>query len=274
MTKKIIVKGSKIKLSKINGEQYISLTDLAQNFGEANVLIASWLRRKDTLEYLGVWEKLHNLNFKPHEFVGFLNQAGTNRFNISPQKWTVKTNSISIFSKSGRYGGTFAHEDIAIHFGQWLSPEFSLYVAKEFKRFKKIESQKASKKWQLNRELSKLNYRIHTDAVDTHLIPPKTPNKIKWSWFTQEADLLNMALFGKTAKQWRDKNPQQQGNIRDYATHKQLLVLANLEVLNSQFIKEKLSKTKRLKKLNQAAISQITSLLNSKNKKLLEIELN
>lgn len=269
MAEKIIVHGNQINIIEVNGQKQISLTDMARDFGDPNVLIASWMRRKDTMEYLGVWEKLHNPNFKPHEFEGLRNEAGTNRFNISPQKWVEITGAIGITSKSGRYGGTYADEDIAIHFGQWLSPEFSLYVIKEFKRLKLLEEQRSSKDWQLNRTLSKINYRIHTDAIDRHLIPPHMPNKEKWQWFTSEADILNMALFGKTAKQWRTENPNLEGNIRDYANQEQLLVMANLEVLNSQFVKEKLSKKERLHKLNEAAIEQMTALLkNSSVKKL------
>ena len=269
MTPKITVQGNSIQISEIKGEKYISLTDMAREFGEPNVLIANWMKRKDTLEYLGVWEKLHNQNFKPLEFEGFRNEAGTNRFTLSPQKWTERTNASGMTSKSGRNGGTYAHEDIAIHFGQWLSPEFSLYVVKEFKRFKQIETQRASKDWQLNRMLSKINYRIHTDAIDQHLIPHDVKNKNKWGWFTSEADILNLALFGKTAKEWRNENSDLEGNMRDHSTQEQLLVLANLEILNSQFVKEKLPKAERLQKLNEAAISQMTSLLNNASVKKL-----
>jgi len=263
MNPQLTVQGNQIQVLEVKGEQYISLTDMARQFGEPNVMIASWIKRKDTIEYLGVWEKLHNPDFKPREFVGFKNDAGLNRFNLSPQQWIQGVNAIGIESKSGRYGGTYAHEDIATHFGQWLSPEFSLYVIKEFKRLKQLEAARTSKDWKLNRALSKINYRIHTDAVDQHLIPKQTPNQDKWLWFTGEADLLNLALFGKTAKQWRSKNQKVEGNIRDYATQEQLLVLANLEVLNSHLIEEKVSKQERLTKLNQAAITQMRSLLKS-----------
>lgn len=273
MTQKLTIQGNEINIIEIDGEKYISLTDLARNFGEPNVMIASWMKRKDTIEFLGIWEKLNNQNFKPHEFEGFKNEAGTNRFNLSPQQWIEKTNASGISSKSGRYGGTYAHEDIAMHFAQWLSPEFNLYVIREFKRLKQIEAQRLSKDWQLNRALSKLNYRIHTDAVDLHLIPQKTPNKLKWPWFTEEADLLNLAMFGKTAKQWGNENPSLDGNIRDYATQEQLLVLSNLENLNSQFIKDGLSKAERLKKLNETAITQMKSLLGSSVMKKLKDDL-
>lgn len=274
---KINVKGNTIKIIDIKNEKYISLTDMCFNFGEANVLIASWMRNKDTIEFVGLWEQLHNDKFKPHEFEGVKNQAGTNRFNISPQKWIETTNAIGLISKAGRYGGgTFAHEDIAMHFGQWLSPEFSLYVIKEFKRLKQLEAKKLNKDWQLNRALAKINYRIHTDAVDKYLIPPRTANKQKWPWFVSEADLLNIAMFGKTAKQWRVENPTLDANIRDYATQEQLLVLANLENLNSEYISDGIPKNERLKKLNTVAIKQMKSLLNIHTDKLLppEDELN
>ncbi|MEI7510980.1 MAG: KilA-N domain-containing protein [Candidatus Peregrinibacteria bacterium] len=269
MSPSITVQGNPIRILENAGEKYISLTDMTKEFGESDVLIANWMRKKDTIEYLGIWERLHNEYFKPLEFEGFKNEAGTNRFSISPQKWIDGVNALGIVSKSGRYGGTYAHEDIALHFGQWLSPEFSLYVIKEFKRLKQLEAQRSSETWQLSRALSKINYRIHTDAIDLHLIPQKTPQNLKWTWFTEEADILNMALFGKTAKQWRVENPQAEGNMRDFATQEQLLVLANLEVLNSQFVKEEIAKEDRLQKLNEAAITQMTSLLRSPSLKKL-----
>jgi len=262
MASKIIVNNNSIQILDKSGEKYLCLTDMAKVFGEPNVLILSWMRRKDTIEFIGIWEKIHNPDFKPHEFVGFKNQAGANRFNISPQQWVAATGAIGIESKSGRYGGgTYAHEDIALHFGQWLSPEFSLYVIKEFKRLKQSEAQRESKDWQLSRALSKINYRIHTDAVDKHLIPPHISSKFKWPWFTQEADLLNLAMFGKTASQWRGENPESEGNIRDHASQEQLLVLANLESLNSHLIQEGVPKKDRLLKLNKMAIQQMKSLL-------------
>ena len=270
MPQTLSIHGNHINIIEVNGEKYISMTDLAKSFGEPSVVIASWIKRKDTIEFLGIWEKLNNPNFKPHEFVGFKNEAGTNRFNLSPQQWIAKTNANGILSKSGRYGGTYAHEDIALHFTQWLSPEFNLYVIKEFKQLKKTEAQRLSEDWQLNRALSKVNYRIHTDAVDLHLIPVKTPNKLKWPWFTQEADLLNLAIFGKTSRQWRKENPKADGNIRDHATQEQLLVLSNLQSLNSHFIRDGLSKNERLKKLNEAAIVQMKSLVGNASIKNIE----
>jgi hypothetical protein len=261
MSQKLNVNGNEINVVEIDGEKYISLTDLSKKFGESNIIIASWMRRKDTVEFLGIWEKLNNKKFKPHEFVGFKKEAGTNRFNLSPKNWIEKTKSIGIVSKSGRYGGTYACDDIALYFAQWLSPEFSLYLVKEFKRLKQVEAQKLSKDWQLNRALAKINYRIHTDAVNLHLIPSKLPNNLKYSWFAREADLLNFAIFGKTAKKWREENPKLEGNIRDYATQEQLLVLSNLESFNSQLVKDNLTKEERLKKLNKIAIEQMKSLL-------------
>jgi hypothetical protein len=264
MTKKLTVHGNQINVIEIDGEKYISLTDMTVSFDGGLSLIEKWLRNKNTIEFLAVWEKLHNPDFNSPEFEGIRNEAGTNRFMLSVKKWKEKTNGKCLHAKTGRYGsGTYAHEDVALEFGAWLNPEFKLYLVKEFKRLKQIEAQRLSKDWQLNRALSKLNYRIHTDAVDAHLIPEKTPNKLKWPWFTEEADLLNLAMFGKTAKQWRSENPKLDGNIRDHATQEQLLVLSNLENLNSQFIKDGLSKTERLRKLNETAITQMKSLLNS-----------
>ncbi|MEA2056761.1 MAG: KilA-N domain-containing protein [Patescibacteria group bacterium] len=258
---KITVQGDTIRIREVKEEKYISLTDMARKFGEPNILISSWIKRKDTLEYLGVWEKLHNEKFKPHEFVGFRNAAGTNRFNLSPQKWIEKTNATGIISKSGRYGGTFANEDIAIHFGQWLSPEFSLYVAKEFKRFKKLELEKSSQGWQLNRMLSKINYRIHTDAIKKRIIPTLVTQKQISLVYASEADILNIALFGLTAKQWKNQNPDKKGSIRDYADVRQLVCLANLESLNAELIRQKLSQSERLRRLNKIAIVQMESLV-------------
>lgn len=270
MTQKITVQGNPVRILEIDGEKYISLTDMTANFEGGSSLIENWLRNKNTVEFLGVWESLHNPNFNSPEFEGIKNEAGTNRFLLSVKKWVETTNGKGLTAKTGRYdSGTYAHEDIALEFGAWLNPEFKLYLIKEFKRFKQIEAQRLSQEWQLNRVLSKINYRIHTDAIDRHLIPPHISNKDKWQWFTSEADILNLALFGQTAKQWRAGNPNADGNIREFATQEQLLVMANLEVLNSQFIKEGLSKNERLQKLNEAAISQMTSLLkNTSVKKL------
>lgn len=262
MTPKIIVQGNPIRVIEAEEEKYISLTDMTVSFGGGSELIEKWLRNKNTIEFLGVWEKLNNQNFNSTEFEGIKNEAGTNRFMLSVKKWVEKTGGKGLSAKTGRYdSGTYAHEDIAIEFGAWLSPEFKLYLIREFKKLKKIEAQRDSKDWQLSRALSKINYRIHTDAIDKHMIPPHIANKDKWPWFTSEADILNLALFGKTAKQWHEENTEAEGNIRDHATQEQLLVLANLESMNSQLVKDKITKQERLKKLNEMAIDQMTALL-------------
>ena len=214
--------------------EYISITDIARyKSDEPKDVIKNWMRSKDTLEFLGLWEKLHNSNFKGVEFDSFKNQAGSNVFTMSPQKWIESTNAIGIVSKSGRYGGTYAHSDIAFEFASWISPEFKLYIIQDYKRLKTEETSKLSHSWNLNREISKLNYKIHTDAIKANLIPPElTPVQISYT-YANEADLLNTVLFGKTAKQWRVENPEAKGNIRDQATIYQLLVLANMESYNA-----------------------------------------
>lgn len=267
---KIIVKGSQIHVMEIDWEKYLSLTDTVSNFEWWSSLIENWLRNKNTIEFLGVWESIHNEDFNSIEFEGIKNEAWTNRFILSVKKWKEKVNGKWLIAKTGRYNSwTYAHEDIALEFWAWLNPEFKLYLIKEFKKFKELEAQRLSKDWQLNRALSKINYRIHTDAIDEYLIPKEIPNKMKWPWFTTEADLLNMALFGQTSKQWKNENPDLDWNIRDFAIQEQLLVLSNIEVLNSQFVKEKIWKEERLKRLNEAAISQMKSLLKNKSVKKL-----
>ncbi|MBO9620809.1 MAG: KilA-N domain-containing protein [Niabella sp.] len=242
--------------------EYISLTDIARyKSDDPNDVIRNWLRTRDTIEFLGLWEQLHNPNFKPVEFDGFRKKAGLNAFTLSPQKWTEVTNAIGITSKSGRYGGTFAHTDIAFEFASWVSPEFKLYIIKDYKRLKDDENSRLSLNWNLNRTLSKLNYRIHTDAIKENIIPKSITKEQATIIYAHEADVLNMALFGITAKQWREQNKSSKGNIRDQATIEQLLVLANLEGLNAEFIKMGLLQNERLIKLNRAAISQLTSLL-------------
>ena len=223
----------------------------------------------NTLEFIGVWEQVHNPNFKGIEFETFRNQAGLNSFSLTPRKWIEATNAIGFQSRAGRYGGgTFAHKDIAFEFGSWLSPEFKLYLIKEFQRLKEDENRRLSLAWNLNRTLSKLNYRIHTDAVKAHLIPPEvTPAQAAITYAT-EADLLNVALFGHTAKQWRDANPKLDGNVRDHAGVEQLLVLANMEGMNAEFIHMALPQGERLKRLNQIAIRQMQVLTSSNLKAL------
>ena len=230
------------------------------------------MRNRDVIEFLGLWETLHNFNFKPLEFEGFKNQAGANAFTMSPKKWIEATDAIGIVSKSGRYGGTYAHSDIAFEFASWISPEFKLYIIKDYKRLKEEENSRLSLNWNLNRELSKLNYRIHTDAIKANLIPPKlTPLQISYT-YASEADMLNVVLFGKTAKQWRDANPNEIGNIRDYATIYQLLVLANMESYNAILIQQGKSQAERMRLLHELAVQQMTTISSLDLKKLPGIE--
>ena len=262
---KIEVQGFEINIVSKNNDDYISLTDMANKFGEDD-LIYSWMRNRNTLEFIGIWEQIHNSNFKGGEFETFKKEAGLNSFHLTPRKWIEATNAIGIYSKSGRYGGgTFAHKDLAFEFGSWLSPEFKLYLIKEFQRLKEDENSRLSLEWNLNRTLSKLNYRIHTDAIKEHIIPENISKEQANYVYASEADVLNVALFGKTAKQWRDENPNLEGNIRDYATIEQLLVLANIESLNAEFIRMEISQKERLLKLNQIAIIQIKSITKNIN---------
>ena len=241
--------------------EYISLTDIAKyKSDEPFIVINNWMRSKDTIEFLGLWEQLHNPNFKPIEFDRFRAQAGYNAFTLSPQKWIDNTDAIGIVSKAGRYGGTFAHSDIAFEFASWISAEFKLYIIKDYKRLKNDESSRLSLGWNLNREISKLNYKIHTDAIKENLIPPElTPYQISIT-YASEADVLNAALFGITAKQWREKNPNKNGNIRDYATLNQLLVLANMESYNAILIEQGKPQPERLQLLNKLAIRQLKAI--------------
>ena len=241
--------------------EFISLTDIARyKSDEPKDVIKNWMRSKDTLEFLGLWEQLHNSNFKGVEFDAFRNQAGSNAFTMSPSKWIDATNAIGIVSKSGRYGGTFAHSDIAFEFASWVSPEFKLYIIKDYKRLKTEENSKLSLGWNLNREISKLNYRVHTDAIKENLIPPVlTSQQISYT-YANEADLLNTVLFGKTAKEWRDSNPNEKGNIRDLASIYQLLVLSNMESYNAILIKQGKSQAERMQLLHELAVQQMTTL--------------
>lgn len=250
--------------------EFISLTDIARyKSDEPNDVIRNWIRSKDTIEFLGIWEQLNNPNFKPIEFDGFRNEAGSNAFTLSPQKWIEHTNAIGIVSKSGRYGGTFAHSDIALEFASWVSAEFKLYIIKDYKRLKSEENNRLSLNWNLNREISKLNYKIHTDAIKENIVPKLTKEQINFV-YASEADLLNVALFGKTAKQWREENPAEKGNMRDFATIEQLLILANLESLNAEFIRMEMPQSERLQKLNEVAIHQLKSILKTQSVKKLE----
>ncbi|MBV4446925.1 KilA-N domain-containing protein [Clostridium tyrobutyricum] len=257
-------------VSKGNEADYISLTDIAKyKSDEPNDVIRNWLRNRDTIEFLGLWEKINNPNFKPVEFDGFRKEAGKNAFVLSPQKWINSTDAIGIISKSGRYGGTYAHKDIAFEFASWVSPEFKLYIIKDYQRLKEDENSKLSLKWNLNRMLSKLNYRIHTDAIKENLISNDLTGKQIAITYANEADVLNMALFGKTAKQWRNEKPDLKGNIGDYATIEQLIVMVNLENMNANFIQKGLNQKQRLIELNKIARTQLKSLLNNKNVKKL-----
>ena len=241
---------------------------MAKKFGD-DILIYSWMRNRNTLEFIGVWEQIHNPDFKGLEFETFRNQAGLNSFSLTPRKWIEATNAIGFQSRAGRYGGgTYAHRDIAFEFGSWLSPEFKLYLIKEFQRLKEDENRRLSLAWNLNRTLSKLNYRIHTDAVKAHLIPSEVTPAQAAITYANEADLLNVALFGHTARQWRDANPKLEGNVRDYASIEQLLVLANMEGMNAEFIHMGLAQGERLKRLNQIAIRQMQVLTSSNLKAL------
>ncbi len=265
--KKIQVKGTEITIFKGETDDYISLTDIARYKDSANTdaIIQNWLRNRNTIELLGFWEQMYNPSFKPLEFEGFRKQAGLNSFVLTPKRWIETTNAIGIVSKAGRYGGTFAHKDIAFEFASWISIEFKLYVIKEFQRLKEEETNRLQLDWNLQRTLAKVNYTIHTHAIKENLIPDKLTVRQTSFVYASEADLLNMAVFGKTAADWRAKNPESKGNMRDDATLEQLVVLSNLESINAVLIRQGLSPSERLEKLNQIAITQMTSLVNNAN---------
>lgn len=270
-TNKISAGGTDITILKANELDFISLTDIARHKDAAHTdsIIQNWMRNRNTIELLGFWELIYNPDFKPLEFEGFRKQAGLNSFVMTPKKWVETTNAIGIVSKSGRYGGTFAHKDIAFEFASWISIEFKLYIIKEFQRLKEDENDRLKLEWNLQRTLSKINYRIHTDAIKENLIPKELSKFEINVIYASEADMLNMALFGKTALQWRTENPDAEGNIRDMATIEQLVVLSNLESINAVLIHQKLSQPERLRQLNQVAITQMKSLVrNSQLKKL------
>ena len=257
---KINVQGAEITVIHHADDDFISLTDMVRNFDGGPALIEQWLKNKDTVLFLGIWEQLNNADFKTLEFEGIKNEAGRNSFYLSVKKWMETTGARGLIAKAGRYGGTFAHRDIAFEFGSWLSPEFKLYLIKEFQRLKEDESRRLSLTWNLNRTLAKINYRLHTDAIQTHLIPAAVTPKQAAFTYANEADLLNVALFGQTAREWRDANPDKDGNMRDHATLEQLLVLANLENMNAEFIHMELPQSDRLKRLNAIAIRQMQTL--------------
>lgn len=255
---------------RISKNDYFSLTDIAKykNKSNPNEVIHNWLRKKDVLEFLGLWEKLNNPSFKPVEFEGFRNEAGSNYFTMSPKKWIESVNAIGITSKSGRYGGTFAHKDIALQFASWISPEIYLYIIKEFQRLKEYEN--SSLNWNIKRELTKINYKIQTESINENIIIPKNiKGKDINLIYASEADILNISLFGQTAKEWRDQNPKLKGNIRDHATVNELICLSNLENYNALFIEGNISKKERLVMLNQIAIKQMRILQQKKNSSIL-----
>ena len=264
---KIEVMNTEISVQKVNGEDYISLTDMLKAKDGA-FFIADWLRNRNTLEYIGIWEKVYNSGFNYGEFATITNQSGLNSFKISVKEFVERTGAISIISKAGRYGGTYAHKDIAFEFAMWISAEFKIYIVKEFQRLKAAEQ--AELGWSVKRELSKINYRIHTDAIKQNLIPATLTSRETSIVYANEADVLNMALFGFTAVEWRESNPTLPGNVRDYATVNQLICLSNMESLNSVLINEGLPQSERLVKLNQIAISQMTVLENIEGRKILK----
>ena len=261
---KIKAKGFEIQVyTKDFKNDYVSLTDIARykNVDEPNVVIANWMRNYNTIEYLGIWEQLNNPNFKPIEFEGFLKKSGSNAFTLSPKKWAESTNAKGLFVKAGRGGGTYAHKDIAFKFAAWISAEFELYIIKDYQRLKDDENSKLSLSWNLNREISKINYKIHTDAIKEYLLNDLTKEQLSYQ-YASEADMLNVALFNKSAKQWREENPELKGNIRDYASLNELLVLANMESYNAILISNGVGQKDRMIELRNLARKQLLSLAN------------
>ena len=252
--------------------EFISLTDIARyRSDDPTAVIQNWMRGRDVIEFLGLWETLHNSGFKPIEFEGFKNQAGANAFTMSPKKWIENTNAIGIISKAGRYGGTFAHSDIAFEFASWISPEFKLSIIKDYKRLKSDETSRLSQKWNLNREISKLNYKIHTDAIKENLLPQELTTKQISFTYADEADMLNVVLFGKTAKEWREENTYKNGNMRDFASINELLVLANLESYNAILIKQGKPQKERMILLRELVVQQLQTLALADTGSLLRI---
>ncbi|MGY6088720.1 DNA-binding protein [Avibacterium paragallinarum] len=259
----IIVQDAEIRVIEQNGEDYISLTDMLRA-KDGEFFISDWLRNRNTLEFIGIWEELNNPSFNYGEFAIIKNQSGLNRFKISVKEFVSQTNAIGLQAKAGRYGGTYAHKDIALEFAMWISPEFKLYLIKEFQRLKQKEANENKLEWNVKRILSKANYRIHTDAIKDHLIPNLLNTKQHAFVYSSEADILNQALFGQTAKEWKDANPKLKGNMRDHATIEQLTVLAGLESQNALLIQQGIPQEERLAILNRLAIQQMKSLLQTK----------
>ncbi len=269
---KINVKGTEIVLFSKEKGDYISLTDIARykDSERSDYILQNWMRNRSTIEFIGLWEQIHNPNFNSIEFDGFKNEAGSNSFTLTPKKWITATNAIGVISKAGRYGGTYAHQDIAFEFASWISAEFKLYLLKEFQRLKQIEVEQKNLEWNVSRTLAKVNYLIHTDAIKENLIPENISESKRKFVYADEADLLNIALFGKTAKEWREKYPDLRGNIRDYATLEQLVVLSNMESYNSELIKMQIPSDKRLKRLNKIAIDQMKVFVENRSIKKLK----
>ena len=265
---KITVQNTQITVVRIDERDYISLTDMVRNIENGLALIEKWLRNKNTIEFLGIWESMYNPNFNSPEFEGIKNAAGLNRFILSVKQWVEKTNSRGIIAKAGRYGGTYAHKDIAFEFATWVSPQFKLYLIQEFERMKTDEQKLLG--WSAKRELSKINYRIHTDAIKQNLIPEKVTAAQASIIYAEEADVLNVAMFGQTAKQWREAHPEMKGNIRDYASINELICLANMENINAVLIDEGVPQGDRLVRLNQITINQMRVLENDDNRNLLK----
>lgn len=268
--KSLVVQGVEVHVTSKGEEDYISLTDMVAAFEGGSEHIDAWLRSKNTIDFLGVWERLNNPNFNSVEFDGIRIEAGTNRFRLSAKQWVAKTGGIGLIAKTGRYGGTFAHKDIAFEFGSWLSPEFKLYLIKEFQRLKETEASSQNLEWNIRRSLTKAQYRVHTDAIKAHLIPPELGQKEAGYIYANEADILNKALFGTTSKDWKTANPESNGNMRDAATVEQLVVMASLESMNALLIQQGKSPAERLMTLNTQARMQMKSLLDNPSIKKLE----
>ena len=267
--KKIQVEGKEITILFDNEKEYISLTDMLKA-KDGDFFISDWLRNRNTVEYLGIWESIYNPDFNYGEFATIKSQVGLNSYKLSVKDWSEKTNAIGLKATAGRYGGTYAHPDIAFEFGMWVSPQFKIYLIKEFQRLKDEENDQLRLEWNLQRTLAKINYHIHTDAIKENLIPREITKQQAGFVYANEADLLNVALFGLTAKEWRDVNPGKNGNIRDYSTLEQLVVLSNMESINALLITQGLMQNERLIHLNQVAISQMKSLIKSKEIKSLK----
>jgi len=265
----ITVQGTAITITDIQNETYISLTDMVRA-KDGDFFIADWLRNRNTVEFLGIWERIHNPDFNYGEFAIIKSRVGLNNYKISAREWVAQTRAIGITARAGRYGGTYAHKDIAFEFGMWISPEFKVYLIREFDRLKTEEQQRLSSEWNLQRTLAKINYRIHTDAIKAYIIPPEVTKAQANHTYADEADLLNVALFGQTAAQWRSNHPDSRGNVRDEATLEQLIVLSNMESINALLIGQGLLQKDRLIQLNQAAITQLTSLLDNSHIKHLK----